>query len=232
MRYHLVALSLLAGACDLPPDAGGQNMAESTTCELTETALGSADAVSALVGMSASDLLGSLAAPYAVTAAYPDNEATGQSPAPGSETELTLTIEYAGGPIAEVDSVLVQGQDEMYVECHPFLAVEVVVGVSTDDGAFDESWTGRLAGYAAEVELPPALRVGGLSLAGLEGSFQIGVVETDDTLTAGDLELTTDLDPGGPAGEIAQYYEFESGDGEDGTVGQMIYRLLAWGEGG
>jgi hypothetical protein len=227
-------LSLFTAACDLPPEGGdddGQNMAESTTCELTEIPLDSADAVSSLVGMSANDLLAALSSPYAVAAIYPDNDATGQSPAPGSETTLTLAIEYAGGPIAEVDAQLVEGEDEMWVECHPFLAVEVVVGVATDDGAFDESWTGRLVGYAAETELPPTLGVGGLSLEGLDGTFQIGSIESDDTVTAGDLELTTDLAPGGPAGEIAQYYELESGEGEDAVVGQMIYRVLTWGEG-
>ena len=142
-----------------------------------------------------------------------------------------MAIEYAGGPIAEVDAQLVEGEDEMWVECHPFLAVEVVVGFATDDGAFDESWTGRLIGYAADVELPPELRVDGLELEELEGTFQIGSPDIDEELETGDMELTTDLDPAGPSGEIAQYYEFESGEGEDGTVGQMIYRLLTWGEG-
>jgi hypothetical protein len=230
MRAFLSSLFLLAVACDLPPDDGGQNMAESTTCELTETDLGSADAVSALVGMSANDLLAALASPYAVAATYPDNDASGQSPAPGSETELTLAIEYAGGPIAEVDAVLVEGEDEMWVECHPYLAVEVIVGVSTDDGAFDESWTGRLVGYAVETGLAPELWALGLSLDDIEGTFQIGTLESDYELVAGDLELTTDLAPEGPTGEIAQYYTFESDD-PDGVAGQITYRLLTWGEG-
>ena len=231
----LLSLSFLTVACDLAPEDdggdGGQNMAESTTCELTESALDSADTVSPLVGMSANDLLAALASPYPVTATYPDNEATGQSPAPGSETDLTLTIEYAGGPVSEVDAVLVEGEDEMYVECHPFLAVEVAVDVSTDDGAFDESWTGRLVGYADEMGLAPELRIGGLTLDDIEGSFQIGALESDYELEAGDLELTTELDASGPTGEIAQYYTFTSGDGEDGVTGQTIYRLLVWGGG-
>ena len=229
----LVAASLPLAACDLAPegDDDGQNMAESTTCELTEIPLGSADEVSPLVGMSGNDLLAALSSPYAAAAIYPDNDATGQSPAPGSETELTLTIEYAGGPVAEVDATLVQGQDEMWVECHPFLAVEVSIGIVTDDGAFDESWTGRLVGYAADVELPPEIRIGGLELEELQGTFQIGAPNMDEELEAGDMELTTDLDPTGPSGEIAQYYTFESGEGEDAVAGQMIYRLLTWGEG-
>jgi hypothetical protein len=231
MRTLCPTLLLFAAACDLAPDGGGQNMAESTTCELTEAALDSPDAVSALVGYSANDLLAALAPSYAAGATYPDNDATGQSPAPGSETELTLTIEYAGGPVAEVDAALVQGQDEMWVECHPFLAVAVVVGAATADGAFAESWTGRLLGYAEETGLAPDLRVTGLSLDDLEGSFQIGAIEADGAITAGDLELATDLDPAGPSGEIVQYYEIESGEGDDGTVSQLAYRLLAWGEG-
>jgi hypothetical protein len=227
----LFSLSLFTASCDLPPGDDGADMAESTTCETTAYALDSADAVSPLVGMSANDLLAALASPYAAAATYPDNEAIGQAPAAGSETGLVLTIEYAGGPIAEVDSVLVQGQDEMYVECHPFLAVEVIVGVATDDGAFAESWTGRLTGRAEDVGLAPELEVGGLSLDGIEGSFQIGELESEYALEAGDLELSADLAASGPSGEIVRYYTFTSGDGPDGVAGQTIYRLLAWGEG-
>jgi hypothetical protein len=227
---NIVPIFGLVAACDLPPGGGdddGQNLAESTTCELNATALDSIDAVSPVVGISGSDVLATLSSPYDIPASYPAESPADQIPAPGSETGLTLTVAYAGGPIVENEAVLVEGTDEMWVECDSFVAIEVQVGFATADGAFAETWTGALIGYAPEADLPLDLAAFGVGTGGFAGSFQPGTIESEYALTAGDIVLQTNLDPAGPTGELAQTFTFESGD----VAGATFYRLLAWGGG-
>lgn len=138
--------------------------------DISSTAL-SLDETSTL-GFKASDLLAAVEKTYTDTLVWSD----------GSTTGLTLSIDYADGAIAFVDSEYQSADDgsEIYAPdmmmCPDRMDIAVNVTFKTDDGAFDESWSLTLnTTNGTEGALYEAL-----ALDGLKGTYAIRELDPAD----------------------------------------------------
>jgi len=202
-------------------------------CEETTTILDGADVVSALLGISADDLLAATGGGFTTAAQYADDTSIlTQSPL-GGETELSVTVTYEGGEIREIKSLPVQGEggNEMAMDCRHRLEVDVTIAFSTADDAFAENWQAVLSQTIAPEteELDAPYLAADFDPYALEGSFEIVSIAgvTPDAVT-GALS-TTAVDP--YQGTVDILVEQTNGEGEDGTVSQTRHIALAWGEG-
>lgn len=151
MRRIFVVLSLGAVACDLgaaDPNDGGQFGEEAgARCEAVGATPLGADEVSAL-GFAPQALLDLAVGTHADTLAWAQL---------GTTTGVTLTVSHDGGAMELVDYEVVSeggsGGMEPAIEpalfCADQVEIEVAVSLTTDDGAFAESWTVRLAAAEA-----------------------------------------------------------------------------------
>lgn len=209
-------------------DDGNQEAFDS--CDETATILTSIDEVSALLGISAADLLDTTGNGFTSTATYTeDTSILTQSPL-GGETDLTVTISFTGGEIREIESIPVDsgsGQ-EIAVECPDRLEVEVIVNFSTADGAFNETWSAVLSQASSEDSgglVDPTLTTD-FDPAGVEGTFEIVSIAgvTPDSVTGGLSTLA--VDP--YTGSLDILVEQTQGEGDEGTVSQSRHIALSW----
>lgn len=211
-------------------DDGDENAYE--VCDETTTTLDGAGVESALVGVSADDVLVGTGGGFSVTATWSaDTSLLTQSPL-GGETQLAVTIDFAGGEIREIESVPNEdGGQEIAMDCLHRLEIDVTLGVETDDGAFAESWpatlTQSLASGGAGLATPTLLA--DFDPYALAGDFEIVSVEgsAPDAVTA--VFQSTAADP--IAGDAQIFVEQSSGTGDEGTVSQSSHIALAWGDG-
>lgn len=222
-----VGLLMSCGDDDDNDDANEHGDEEAAdTCEETTTILASLDEVSALLGISAAELLDATGNGFTLTATYTvDTSLLTQSPL-GGETELTVTISFAGGEIREIASVPVDsgsGQD-IAVDCPDRLEVEVSVAFVTADGAFNETWPAILTQTDA-AESSPSLTAD-FDPYEVEGTFEIVSIEgpTPDSVT-GDFS-TLAVDPYSGALEI--FVEQSGGEGADAWASQSEHVALMW----
>lgn len=230
----MATVALLAAAiaaCDTPPEDQDGNTMDSTHCEETITVLGSLSEVSSLTGLSAQELLTATGDQIEVGAWYTDDdEFVSQTPL-GGETALTIAVTYSAGEIREIDSTLVEGETDIYLECDPRLEVDIEITVNTDDGAFDETWDAVVSASG----IPSAALVPMIDASfdpdSLSGTFE-WELQGDGTPDSVDGVMSAELqpEPNGPAGEIGINIEESSGDGPDGTVSQTHHVALMWGD--
>ncbi|MCC6157979.1 MAG: hypothetical protein IT350_07985 [Deltaproteobacteria bacterium] len=237
----VVALIACAPACgdDDDDDSSGDDDDDDDdenayeVCDETSTIMGGSDAVSALVGVSADDVLDVTGGGFTVTATWSDDTSLlTQSPL-GGETQLTVTFDHEGGEVREVESVPNDdgGGPEIAMDCLHRLEIDIALGVETDDGAFAESIPATLV---------QSLASGGSGLAtpsvatdfdpyALAGDFEIVSVEgaVPDAVTA--MFQSTAADP--IAGDVQIFVQQTSGSGDDGTVSQSSHIALEWGIG-
>jgi len=233
MNRHFVlaacAISLLA-ACDEPP-AGGNDMA-TTYCSETTTVLSTTDQASDLVGISADEMLAESGVEYSFTASYnPSDEILTQSPSSG-ETELTVEI-TPSGDVREIDSKLVQGAEEIALDCTPRLEMDVEVSVQSADGSFQEIWDAVLASSGElDGEAPPWISAD-FDPYDLEGEYEIESLSTPNPDSVDGYfytEMRSDAVAGELTGEISVLVEESGGEGDDGWVSQAHHVALGWGE--
>ncbi len=211
-------------------DGGDENAYD--VCDETTTTLDGAGDVSALVGVSADDVLTVTGGGFVVPATWSaDTSLLTQSPL-GGETQLTVTIDFEGGEIREIESVPNEdGGQEIAMDCLHRLEIDVTLGVETDDGAFAESWpatlTQSLASGGAGLATPALLA--DFDPYALAGNFEILSIEGEapDAVTA--MFQSTAADP--LAGDVQIFVEQSSGTGDEGTVSQSSHIALAWGDG-
>ena len=229
--FLLACLTSFGAACHgKGGDDDGGNQDAYQSCKETAKALADVNKVSALLGISAADLLDEVGNGFTTAARYADDTTIlTQSPL-GGETNLTVTISYDGGEIREIESVPVDGDDEFAGECLNRLEVDVAVAVSTEDGAFAENWRAVLAQTVSSEQegFDDPILAAEFDPAGIEGSFKIVSIAgvTPDSVT-GALN-TTAVDPF--QGSIDILVEQTSGEGQDGTVSQARHVALAWGD--
>lgn len=199
-------------------------------CDETTTTLSGSDAVSALVGVSADEVLDATGGGFSVTATWSaDTSLLTQSPL-GGETQLTVTFFYDGGEIREVESVPNDGGgQEIAMDCLHRLEIDVTVGIETADGAFVETWPATLVQSLASggSGLAPPTTWADFDPYALAGDFEIVSIEGEvpDAVTA--TFLSTATDP--VAGDIQIFVEQSSGSGDEGTVSQSSHIALTWG---
>ncbi len=226
----MLAGSICLLACDLPPKNQGGNTMDSTHCDETTTVLTGTDTVSSIVGLSAQELLSATGDQIEVDAWYTDEtEILTQSPL-GGDTDLTITVSYNGGEIREIDAVLFEGGEDIYLECDPRLEVDVVIGFSTGDGAFDETWNGVVSAVGIpSAALVPTLTAD-LDPEDLTGSFEIVSMEASNPDSVGGL-FSAELqpEPNGPAGSDSILVEESGGSGDDGWVSESNHTAIMWG---
>ncbi|MCZ7584645.1 MAG: hypothetical protein M5R36_15635 [Deltaproteobacteria bacterium] len=198
-----------------------------SSCDETSTVLSGVDDESDLLGISAGDVLDEAGGGFTATAAYAeDTSILTQSPL-GGETELTVTIAYDGGEIREVESVPVEGGAEIAADCRHRIEIEVSIGFATDDGAFDENWSGVLSqSLAPEGGFDAPLLAAAFDPFAVEGSFEIVSIEGPEPDAVTGALYTTAADP--VSGTLNVYVEQSSGDGPDGTVSQAQHTALSW----
>ena len=221
----------LLSACDDPPDEGNDMVA--TSCQETATVLASTAQVSDLVGVSADDLLAESGVERSFTASYnPSEEILSQSPSSG-ETELTIVVTYTGGEIREIESLLVQGADEIALECTHRVEMEVEVFVSSVDGSFEETWDAVLAGSGElDGDTPPRLSAA-FDPYDLEGGYEIESLPAPDPDSVDGFfytEMRNETFTGELSGEISVLIEESGGEGDDAWVSQAQHVALGWGE--
>jgi|GEM_PF-3077790 len=225
------------GGTDDDDDNSGGDGAQNVfiSCEETINTLANIDEKSALLGISASDVLAETGDGFTTSAVYSSDTSTlTQSPQTG-ETELTILISYDGGDIREIESQPVDNDGdgvapEIAVDCRHRLEIDVSVALSTADGAFSEDWQGVLVKSVNSAQDGfdyPSLTAE-FDPAGIKGSFKIISIsgQTPDSVT-GTLS-TTVINPFN--GSIDILVEQTSGKGNDATVSLTRHVALSWGE--
>jgi hypothetical protein len=210
-------------------DDGGENADQA--CDETTSELDGPDDVSALLGVSANDVLDETGGGFNLTAAYStDTSLFTQSPL-GGETELTVTIAYAGGAIREIESTAADGGGaEIYADCRNRLEIEVSVAFTTADGAFEETWSAVLTQSQSpeDQSLDPLALSASFDPLALNGGFAISnIVGPEPDAITGAL---SSLAVAPFAGDVTIYVEQSYGEGDDATVSQSAQSVLSWGE--
>jgi len=196
-------------ACD-----GGQTGDEEARCEVaTSTALGLDD--DSPLGFGPADVL-----------AYAGGVHTGPLAwEVGGTTEVTLDAAQSG-EIAYVEYEWVDhsGQDIATIGCENQVEIDVTLGFSTADGAFDETIDTRIvAGVADRATLFVAL-----DLDDLTGTYEV-TTETDTSdFDAVSAFLSTEFAPTSWSGVVEGQGEGTDGSGSDDTAFAQSFGIAEW----
>lgn len=188
-RSSIAALIILSAACGDEKNNG--DTAEGPHCEDSATVV-AVDEVTEL-GFAATDLLALAEGTWADTFTW-DRDA--------STSGLELTLGWTDGEARFVDSVEVYPDDgeqpAIGLICEDRVEVDVQIGFVTDDGSFDESWTGPLTGKAADLaELYRALDPDALG-----GTYDMDADITEPTWDQRSLWIQGTFDEAGSTGRV------------------------------
>ena len=201
---------------------------ESTHCEESARTV-SASMVSALVGLSADELLEQVGDEHVFVLQFTnEHEILSQQPA-GSETELTLRLVYDDGEVREIDSVFVAGDNDIGLECSPRLELDLRVEVSTADGSLNEVWDGVLSSHTSPYDGDhTAMILAEFSPDLLQGSAQI-------------VSFNNPSNPESVTGQLMVYFgetstgeidirveSSASGGGDDASTSLAVHRMAVF----
>lgn len=213
-------------------------------CEESITILESADSPTP-ADKSAADVLAVIEGAHVSELAWTEQAGDGVqvevTPGGSGVTPLTLSIDYEGGEVRWVDSVLVEPPgptNEIYVECLPRLEIDAKLGFASEDGAFAELFDVVIsseANYSGELHWASVLRV--FDPAALMGMLEIVSVEPEDPDEieyqidfAIPLDEETDLEPGVPRGRVDGFAVYDGhGPASAGTVAVGVLQLAEFG---
>lgn len=209
----LVLLGVASGCGE--PSAGSQVGGEAVQCKAVATttlAMGE----DSVLGFSGADVLALAEGEHAATLAWKK----------GGSTQATVTIASSGAQARYLEMAYVDDGSgiEPAIDCADVVEVDVTVAFATADGAFDESWTTKLA-----APLPDhAAWSTELDLDALQGSYT--VTEVDPAAFDGVRAfLDIELDAGGVGGQITgQATSSSPGDDPDGTASAMMFDIATF----
>lgn len=150
----------------------------------------------------------------------------------GGSTVLTLTLARpTDGEVRYVDSEAVAGDTgmspAMAVECPDRLEVDLAFTFVTEDGTFNESWSGALMGTQPtnaswSTELDPAA---------LGGSFAVEPWAEGEDYDTAELQISGTHDASGPAGSVTLQLSGadECEDGDECTAWASQQEIGTWG---
>jgi hypothetical protein len=231
----LALACMFVPACDLfsqpepapLPDEGLNG--DGAGCKEEATVIAGLDAATAL-GFTAAEVLASAGGPHMSAMTWSGGLADGPvdvelSPAAG-DTELTVTIDYAGGEIRHIKSTpegFDEGNDGGFVaECHDRIEIDVEVAVASADGGLAESFVAPLRATSRGIS---TLRHT-IEFADLAGSLALAKVEPADA-KIGPLDLDIGVSPSGLFGSASALVEVEIGGG----VGATFMNVARWPSG-
>jgi hypothetical protein len=212
------AFGLLTGCSGSPdgPQAGGQFGSESSSgcLAVSTTMLPMAEA--SVLGFSGADLMALVGGDHAATLAW----------AKGGSTEATVSVNTQATEARYLDREWTDDGSgiELAMDCPDVLEVDVIVGFTTADGAFRESWTSKImAPTAAQASFFQEL-----DLAALGGSYQVTEVnpaEFDEVRAF----LDADFDAEGVHGRI-DGQAIENGDPSlpDSTASARLFGIATF----
>lgn len=161
---------LLAAACEPEPTSGGQiggERVDAQGCAVEETELELEEA--SPLGFSGADVLGELAGDYASTLAW----------AKGGSVPIELSVVHEGGKVRFLARSVPESPPDggpapvTAEECPSVLELGMVLGIRTEDGAFDESVPATLfATAAASGKLHASM-----DPASLRGSYEVTEID-------------------------------------------------------
>ena len=237
---NLIGAALMAVATGCRTMPSNDEDLESTRCEETTTLLSSSSTQSQLVGISGDELL-ALATTLVTSATYSNDTATLTQAPSGGSALLTLTTTYNGGEINEIDSVFVQGPQEIALNCPNRLEVGVRLALLTDDGAFNETWDAVLVGTdSSDTGLPDSLETAISATFDpelLTGSFEIVSINIEGEVDSVQGHVAHEFTIGAIEGNIQLTVE-SSGEtdeddeddlGNDQWNSESLHTVLTWG---